>query len=120
MFPHYYPSVISVPLIKNYRYRIDGDVNYLNTLLIFNVAIFSELSSGCYNTIAQNGDYCAGIRVGHQLELQPGAGPQLLQEQPGARGTVQGRGANTLFPIVCNRSSRNGSVCVYIEIRFVL
>jgi len=79
--------------------------------LIFNVAIFSELSSGCYNTIAQNGDYCSGIRMGDQLELQPGAGPQLNQEQPGARGTVQGGGANIWFPIDCNRSIQELDRC---------
>jgi hypothetical protein len=47
-----------------------------------------------YSAAAKNGDNCAGIRVGDQLELQPGAGPQLHQEQPGAGRTVQGGGAN--------------------------
>ncbi len=49
--------------------------------------------------------------MGHQLELQPGAGPQLNQEQPGAGGTVQGGGANTLFPIVCSRSVQELNRC---------
>jgi len=76
------------------RFSNYEDVSY-DLCIVFH-QVYERYGSKCF---VINGVCCEGVCVGDQLELQPGAGPQHGQEQPGPRRTVQGGDLNNLFSL---------------------